>query len=374
MCFQSKGLLYIAIAWAAHSLGNRCDGPEVSQYDHLILSNKYRSLKYLRQVVPQPLNDQTAALPGTRCDRDALLLLMMFHCLLEIASGSTSEWTYHMRGAILVMKHYASFYFTRRDMIFSEEVLKLVHTFFIEKDTFLRTTTIFASDKQAKSFDNFQWSTEVPLIFPFLDSRHCMEVDPCMGLSPELLDVISCISEQAQILLAPNHSGIDHKIFESFKDRLRRLESMPETPGIDKLMELNSIAFQEATWIYLYHTAGRQPRQSHIIQQVHLPKLLSTLESIHKAQGMLLCFMPYPMWALFIASCVISEEKRVKILEFFALLKQRKPISNVPSTMLAVEAIWKRRDLVPEAFGHCLEYPTIWGDVISQLGWKMPLT
>lgn len=51
------------------------------------------------------------------------------------------------------------------------------------------------------------------------------------------------------------------------------------------------------------------------------------------------------MWALPTASCVVLEEERVRILEWFTVLDWKKPVSNVPSTMAAVEAIWKRRDL-----------------------------
>jgi hypothetical protein len=59
----------------------------------------------------------------------------------------------------------------------------------------------------------------------------------------------------------------------------------------------------------------------------------------------LLGFLPYPMWALFIASCVVLEEGRIQVLEWLSVLNANKPVSNVPSTMAAVKAIWKRRDL-----------------------------
>ncbi|KAJ5948265.1 hypothetical protein N7466_001280 [Penicillium verhagenii] len=82
------------------------------------------------------------------------------------------------------------------------------------------------------------------------------------------------------------------------------------------------------------------------------------------------------MWALFIASCVVQEDSRVKILAWFTVLKRNKPISNVPSTMAAVEAIWKRDDLHPgEPYVNQHSPITApWMAVISQLGWKMPFT
>jgi hypothetical protein len=51
------------------------------------------------------------------------------------------------------------------------------------------------------------------------------------------------------------------------------------------------------------------------------------------------------MWALFIASCVVLEEGRIQILEWFSVLNSNKPGSNIPSTVAAVKVIWKRRDL-----------------------------
>jgi hypothetical protein len=280
-----------------------------------------------------------------------------------------------MRGAILVMKYYTNCSSTPRQNAFSQEVLELVHNFFIEKDTFLSTTTTLSSIQEEKYLDSLQWSTEVPLMFPFLNSHHSIKVDPCMGLSPELLDIISCISEQARRRLMPNHSNDNSQIFASLKHRLNYLKRNSEGSDRSEVMELNYMALEEATWIYLHHAIGNQPHHSEIIQTVHLPRLLNTLGSIHKAQGTLLCFIPYPMLALFIASWVVLEEDRVKILDFFTLLKHKKPISNVSSTMSAVKAIWKRRDLKPEeAYRHFSEYVTTWADVISQLGWKMPFT
>jgi hypothetical protein len=51
------------------------------------------------------------------------------------------------------------------------------------------------------------------------------------------------------------------------------------------------------------------------IYNVYLPRFLKILEDIHDIQGPLLGALPYPMWALFIASCSALEEDRMKILE-----------------------------------------------------------
>jgi hypothetical protein len=77
-------------------------------------------------------------------------------------------------------------------------------------------------------------------------------------------------------------------------------------------MTLHSAAFEEATWIYLHHAINDQPAHSDIIQKTHLPNIFGTLTQIHRIHGTLLAFIPNPMWALVIASCVALEEDRVQ--------------------------------------------------------------
>ncbi|KAL4913458.1 fungal-specific transcription factor domain-containing protein [Aspergillus aurantiobrunneus] len=305
----------MAIAWAAHILRNQCSSRDISQYDQKILVHKCRSLEYLRNMVPQHTNDETTSIAQTKGERDALLLLVMFHCLLEIASGSTKEWTYHMQGALLIIKFYTNLAGTNTYGVFSHEVLELVYNFFLEKQTFLGTTTAATVHSNAEEhIDNIEWSTEVPALFPFLTGRGSMKINPCMGLSAELLDIISSISNVARKRRTPNIS----QEFTHLRHRLNNLETQPmDKPdsNASKLMELHSKAFESATWIYFHHAVGDQPRESEIIQSVHLPRLLNTLSQIHQIHGPLLGFLPYPMWALFIASCVVLEEERVKILK-----------------------------------------------------------
>ncbi|KAJ5410687.1 uncharacterized protein N7487_005046 [Penicillium crustosum] len=355
MCFQSDGLLHIAIAWAAHSLRNQCDSRDIYKYDQMILQHKVSSLKHLRGMLPEDHDDQppTVFPARTRSERDSLLLLVMFHCLLEIASGSVVEWTYHMKGAIRIMKFYtANCSSMPRREIFSKEVLELVYTFFIEKNTFLGTC-LNISDEGEDSLDGIQWSTEVPSVFPFLAGRGRMEVNPC-----------NCFDD---------HDTNTRQIFETIQQRLRCIKST-EDSNSNQLMELHSTAFEEATWIYLYHAIKGESYQSEIIQSIHLPRIINALEQIHEAHGAQLGFLPYPMWVLFIASCFVLEDDRVKILKFFTVLKYNKPISNVPSTMAAVEAIWKKRDLSSDETMVSSRHAATWTHVISQLGWMMPFT
>ncbi|KAL5343174.1 fungal-specific transcription factor domain-containing protein [Aspergillus crustosus] len=372
LCYRSEGLLHIAIAWAAHTLRNQCASQDVSRYDQMILTHKCRSLRYLRNMVPQCASDSSISLASSRDERDALLLLVMLHCLLEIASGSIMEWTYHMKGALLIMRFYTRLGSMGNRNIFSREVLELVYSFFLEKGTFLGTTVTAASSKEdEKCLDSLEWSTAVPSMFPFLTNCGSMKVNPCLGLSSELLDIISAISD-----LSRRRRSSQQSISHEFKILRHRLTSLQASFAFQSdefdLMSLHSAAFQEATWIYLHHAINNQPAHSDIIQMTHLPKLLNILAQIHKIHGTLLAFIPYPMWALFIASCVVLENDRAQILEWFTILKRNKPVNNVPSTMAAVEAIWKRKDLESDEAGSRLA--PIWTAAISRLGWKMPFT
>ncbi|KAL4940665.1 fungal-specific transcription factor domain-containing protein [Aspergillus oleicola] len=377
LCYQSKGLLQMGTAWAAHILRNQCADRDVARYDQLILTHKCRSLKYLRTMVPQYAGDQEISIAQSTGERDAVLLLVMFHCLLEIASGSVKEWMYHMRGALWIIKFYTSRGGKSQDA-FSHEVLKLVYSFFLERVTFFGTST--AGDEEEKHLDILGWSAEVPAMFPFLTGRGSMKIDPCMGLSPELLDIISSISS----LSRRRHYHNITLEFISLQYRLKRLDTLSTkreaTDTNTNAMTLHSQAFQSATWIYLHHALASQPHHSPVIQDTHLPRLLSTLAQIHQLHGPLLAFLPYPMWALFIASCVVLEEDRVQILEWFEALKCKKPVSNVPSTLAAVKAIWNRRDLESdEAYGRGGDVrisacKPVWMAAIEELGWKMPFT
>ncbi|KAL4740630.1 fungal-specific transcription factor domain-containing protein [Aspergillus similis] len=367
----------MAIAWAAHILRNQCASKDATRYNQIILTHKCQSLKFLHNMVTQDSQAKEVSLGRTKCERDAFLLLIMFHCLLEIASGSIKEWTYHMNGALMVIKFYTNSGGPERREVFSQEVLELVYSFFLEKGTFLGTTTHTRSSSEHRYLSSFEWSTEVRAIFPFLTSYGSTKIDPCMGLSPELLDIISCITMLSQ-RRHTNSTTMTHE-FINLVHRLIKLETRTTHSKTDKehphIMTLLASAFQSATWIYLHHVLANCSHESDIIQITYLPTLLSTLAQIHKTQGPLLGFLPYPMWALFIASCVVLEEGRIQILEWFSVLNANKPVSNVPSTMAAVRAIWKRRDFGLEcARDEGSEGSAIWMDAIGNLGWLMPFT
>lgn len=101
------------------------------------------------------------------------------------------------------------------------------------------------------------------------------------------------------------------------------------------------------------------------------------LRQVHTKQGKLLGSLPYPMWALFIAACVVHESDRMTILDMFTELKSRRPNSNVPQTMAAVQAIWKRNNLVNKSVKMNATHSRSgfeWEETLLFLGWKLALT
>lgn len=374
LCHESPGLLHIAIAWAAHDLRNQCIQQNQIHYEDVVLQHKCRSLRYLQRMMQQRSNDSTTHANHTQADRDAILLVIMLHCLLEIATGSVMEWTFHMKGAISIMESYTQLSEAsdrRSDGVFSPQVLELVYSFFSEIDTFLNTTY---NDREARA--SRHWSAQVQSMFPFL-GHLSLKVSPCMGLSPELLDIISGTTNLAIMRRCElaNNEQIIHKEFLNLQLRLSRLKAQPERMKLTGLIGLHAAAFEEAALIYLHHAIQDHDYSvNNSVHNLYLPRLLKILEEIHKIQGPLLGTLPYPMWTLFIASCSVSEEDRVKVLEWFTLLKCNRPISNVPSTMTAVEAIWKQRDLEMDRMcGKTSRLSLGWETTISQLGWKMSL-
>ncbi|KAL6237436.1 hypothetical protein BDW75DRAFT_238404 [Aspergillus navahoensis] len=73
--------------------------------------------------------------------------LVVFHCLLEIASGSIKEWTA----------------MARRN-VFSWEALELVYCFFLDKGTFLGSATSTMSSDENVYLTGLEWPTEIPTI------------------------------------------------------------------------------------------------------------------------------------------------------------------------------------------------------------------
>lgn len=363
-----------------------------------------------------------------------MLLTTMMLCYLEIASGGRTRWTAHLKGALSLVRFYQNAFSLPDSSVngstlpplFSPQALRFAYDYFALREVFSATTTSNEGHSFDHSNDYLQdgchccWKTYLPALYPqLLNEDEPMRISFHLGLSPELLDIISSVTtlnqrkssaqleRQRSSNSAVGQSGgslkrsqdskkkrychfIEHAA--AIETRLANLRQWSDEPDQDHLIYLIAGTFEEACWIYLLHGAHDKPWDDPRIQNEHLPKLFELLQRVHMKQGDLLGSLPYPMWALFIGGCVVPEQMRIEVLDLFMALKARRPFSNVPRTMKAVLAVWKHRDLscdaaanstrrllmnevshsgpLPSPTGQVLE----WASTLVTLGWKLALT
>lgn len=366
LSFSSEPLLHAVIAVSANDLRNRNDKARNPRLERKLLYHKSKSLGALRGLFDG--HDDTTDI----AQRDSMLLAVLMHCNLEIASGSRHEWTSHLKGARSVIQYHQERTQQAANQLFSAAILEFVHDYFSIRDIFSATALSQST----------HWSLQLPSSSPrsWMDMTS-INVD--IGLSQELLDIISSITILARLkfhLRRMNASRFNQESLfldsaHALQQRLDNLQQWSSEPDPDHLLYLNAAAFKAAAYIYLRHGAFDDPPHATTIQNSHLPTLLTLLQRIHSKQGEGLGTAPYPMWALFIASCVVEEEDRATTLGYFTELKRYRPVSNVPTTMKAVEAVWKMKDLEAARKDREVKRTAFeWEDALGRLGWQMPLT
>lgn len=364
LCLSSEALLHAVVAVSANDLRNRNDMGS-HQYERKLLFHKTQSLRSLR-ILFDSFSSQPASTNETAA-QDSMLLTILLHCNLEIASGSRHEWIAHLKGAKSVIDYHQS-RARKSSSAFSTATLQFVHEYFSLRDVFSATA----------SPQNSHWSLHVPLTSTSWEEKTHINVD--IGLSPELLDIISSTTSLARTKFQLRRQNVSRLEQESqflssalaLQSRLQNLQQWSSEPDPDHLIYLNAAAFKTAAYIYLRHGGFDDALNSASIQSSHLPILLDLLQHIHAKQGVKLGTAPYPMWALFIASCVVEEDDRAKAMGCFSELNLYRPVSNVPTTMQAVEAVWKCQDLrgIEEGRREALD----WEEALRKLGWWMSLT
>lgn len=315
-------------------------------------------------------------------ERDSVLLTAMMLCYLEIATGSSYEWTTHLQGANSLVDFYHGSDYHSTESPFSIETIRFVSDFLSLRETFSAT----AQENHPVSLGT--WTSYVHVLYPFLwedNNAAKTHINAHNGLSAELLDIISSITELARCKYQSMHEGLSGcrndicllEEVDAIRKRLTQLQQWSEEQDPHHRIYINASAFEEAAWTYLEYVVNENSIRCNAIQKIHLPKLLGMLRRVHTKQGELLGSLPYPMWALFIAACVVQEPDRVTILDMFTELKSRRPISNVPRTEAAVLAIWKRNDLFNEPMlsnAAQIRSTCSWGNTLDGLGWKLALT
>ncbi|KAH7158293.1 fungal-specific transcription factor domain-containing protein [Fusarium sp. MPI-SDFR-AT-0072] len=328
------------ISLAAHDLFNRThvdQQHERQEFYSSMLQHKLRSIQDMRQILcsSKGLDDTYNSI--SQCERDGLLMAVMLHSLIEIATNSTSEWAIHTLGGLSMVKRYGH-------KPFSPEVYRFVTDHFSLSEAFLATT---GTELEIEDLNGWLVPQRKSM-FPVLRSMHGRsQINPYTGLSSELIQNITLITSTIQ-----RHSGAGsdrtsaafmRTELQAVENRLSELEQWSEDSDMESLIYLNAAAFEAAAWVYL--RVAQCGCDAEEIQKELMPKLFEAIRRVHQRQGALVGSVPYPLWALFIAACLAPEHERVQVLDWFEELKARRSLSNVSSTMEAAMMVWKQHDL-----------------------------
>lgn len=308
------------------------------------------------------------------------LLTCVLQASLEIASGSCSTWLRHLRGAAAIISALRRY--------IRDDVVQFAAQYFSFRSTLLSTTGLGGSNEWP-----CEWTfghatgagagTSSPIApcpaMPWpapgnaTDTDEELMVDDHIGCPPRLVATIGELS----VFTALN-SALSLQAAEDVQDVMEtsinidaRLHNMcfsgPEV-GRDYLLK-SAECFRTAARVYLRLACLHLPLvNSEIVQlQTELLRDLTCVISDRQPRR------SFPMWPLFIASCVCSsDEQRDTIMHLFTVLDGQWPISNISTVWRAVSTIWKTRDLTltsPPAAAY-----QDWQRIISQFGWKLALS
>ncbi|KAH8901762.1 hypothetical protein GQ53DRAFT_835398 [Thozetella sp. PMI_491] len=352
--------------------------------------HKFFALKLLREAVQALAKEHESGSLVTRSPGllDGTLLAILTLCISDITTGSKKEWVTHLRGASSLISTSGSSAFHRETIFFAR------HYFFLRatlSSTVLDTESYFSERTTASVFQTLS-----SIVVEDDPERNKINYD--VGCSEELVSIISDITAIAREkcrVRATESSSLDKQqelleMATKIQCRLDQLEEVPtnETPESPRIAMFSQM-YRLATNLYLRHAGFDAPITHHSIQKTTLPALLDLFLQLDVPEPAL-----YPMWPLFIASCmVISEEDRRVVFDQFQKLRNVWAIGNIGVTEQAVHAIWKWKDLVNPGgplkpvmtsrigVGTCrgdmVRGPHLgleWDEPLQRLGWRMSLT
>ncbi|KAK7589919.1 hypothetical protein V3481_008886 [Fusarium oxysporum f. sp. vasinfectum] len=368
--FQFSPLLHMIMSLAAHDLFNRTHADQEHQRQEFyssMLQHKLQSLRDMRQLLcsSKGLDDTYDSI--SQCEKDGLLMAVMLHSLMEIATNSTREWVVHTLGGLSMVKRYGH-------EPFSPEVYRFVTDHFSLFEAFLATT---GTELEIEDLNGWLVPQRKSM-FPILRSMHGRSrINPYTGLSSELIQNITSITSTIQ---RHSRAGSDRKSatimrteLQAVEDRLSELQQWSEDSDMESLIYINAAAFEAAAWVYL--RVAQYGCEAEEIQKSLMPKLFEAIRRVHDRRDALVGSVPYPLWALFIAACLAPEHERIQVLDWFEELKGCRSLSNVSSTMEATMMVWKQHDL-KLINGHVKggrESGVPWHEAVRCLGWMLSL-
>lgn len=360
----SKMLSHAVAAFAAQDMRNQRSIHNMKLYDHALCYHKGKALTFLRQQC-----NKVQELHNVQ-ERDAILLTISLLCHLEVSSGSKHEWFNHLKGSSSIIKFMHSVHGSRA---FSSETLHFVYGF-------LYTLMDFSVGKMWHKKDEEHTTrllNDARSLLPNIIAHDPTSIDPSIGLSWELVDIIHTAIDLNHRMENADSSGQSEKIAEEAIKLQHRVQVL--TQHYDRANDAHHIfataeAYRQAAFIFIYHGLYGQWSHSAAIRDIHLPLLVKSLEEIAQKQGSLLGTFPYPMWPIFIAASFADESQRATIMSIFAVMKTYRPVSNTHLTQKAVEAVWKGRDFNEESLLTVANRGRLgWQETLNRLGWILAL-
>lgn len=323
-------------------------------YGQLALSYKSQSLRLLRE-----------SLAGMGHTNEALMTCLIL-CSLEIASGSRTDWVRHARGAFAIINNFA-------DMV-DPQILFFVYSYFQSRTIFFLTTSASGQLDEA-THGNPSELHDLPNLKLDFDQlcTNRMRIQPHMGCSLGLLDIIAqttrLVHRKRQQRQSGRNSLTNEEAIRGKVMSIRsQLESLTEeNPSGNDYLATCAECFRVAADLFLQLACDVPLHQAFL--QEKLCYLLGRIgRVVYEGQERQL----FPMWPLFLAGCLSSsDEDRLRVLDYFAVLSQQWPISNIPVVREATETIWKSRDLNPDSK---VRDGFDWQIIIEQMNWKLALS
>jgi hypothetical protein len=250
-----------------------------------------------------------------------------------------------------------------------DEAASFALSYFYLRYNLLRTTLELSPDTSPENEHIMQLEmlTQERLDNSF-DEMAVSVVDKHLGCSIELLSLISQISTiSVEVRTGAPADGLQERTF-LLEDRLHNTTFNCVDPDYEYLLT-SAETFKLAARIYLRLVCwkiGIQDEEVVRLQEQLLQTLACVLGETQPRRS-------FPMWPLFIAGCVSSQEiHRKAVADMFTTINGKWPVSNISTVWRALQTIWKSRDLAAST-ADSPEHQD-WQQVIGKFRWRLALT
>ncbi|TPX13084.1 uncharacterized protein E0L32_006510 [Thyridium curvatum] len=363
----SSSLKHAILALAAFDYPQQDGGPG---FRAIALRHKSQCLRLLQQNIQKLLAPSAADVsPGDSspsADFHETVLTTLIMCISEITTGSTKEWVTYLRGASALFEAVG-----RRPSALDHRLVQFARQYFLIRDVFsctaLHNESYFAEQRREATA---LWADLLKGVSS--EPNVGSEISVYVGCSERLVAIISSITALARRKAKSRKAASGASLAQEQEflaeanalqcrlDQLREECLGPEGPftvgddGEDDTFTLNvddshdprrvvlfSLLFKRAAQLYLRHAGFDIPVTHPSIQQVLLPSLLKLFQHVEVPEREV-----YPMWPLFIASCMaVTEKDRRTVLDQFGKLRQVWTLGNIGVTESSVHWVWKWHDI-----------------------------